>query len=83
MLLSGQDVVTPWSLLSATANAGDTSITLQGELTEWATGDSIVIASTGLEDVGVAENEEKVISSISYSGGTTTIVLDVSHALFI
>ena len=82
--VTGQDVVTTWGLLDATAAAGATSIVVQGELTEWQVGDSIVIASTGLEDEGLRENEEHVISAISTSGGTTTITLTVSsNSLYI
>lgn len=63
-----------WTRLEETANAGDTSITLQ-EAVNWEENDEITIASTSNHLTGHAQNEKKTIQSISNGG--RTLELDV------
>ena len=71
-LSSGQEVPLTWTRLSATANAGDTTLTLVDPV-EWNVGDEIVIAATG-DHHTQSENEKKTISAIS--GDKMTLTLD-------
>ena len=71
-LSSGQEVPLTWTRLSATANAGDTTLTLIDPV-EWNVGDEIVIAATG-DHHTQSENEKKTISAIS--GDKMTLTLD-------
>lgn len=56
--------VNSWTQIGATAEAGDTSITLEGAPTGWNVGDAIVIAPT---DTDVYEVEERTITSVEGS----------------
>ena len=61
----------PWTTLAATANAGDTSITLTVPVT-WKAGDLIVIATTGDKN-SQGETETRTITSVSSDQLTLTL----------
>ena len=60
-----------WTLLSQTANAGDTTINLQVPV-EWKVGDEIIIATTG-GHLSQNENEKMQIAAISADKMTLTL----------
>lgn len=61
-----------WTLLEASADAGEASIRVQGSV-DWAVGEKIIIAPTGRSR---EEYEEKTIASVAQSGSVTTLGLD-------
>jgi cell migration-inducing and hyaluronan-binding protein len=73
--LHGQPVKPSWTRLAATAQAGDTKLTL-AQTVNWQPGDHIVIAST---DFDFKQAEERVIASVSDSTVTLTEPLDYMH----
>ena len=52
----------PWTVLAATASAGDTTITLQQSV-DWEVGDHIAVASTGKRH-SQSENELREITAV-------------------
>ena len=72
LIVAGKEVPLTWTRLSATASAGDTTITLLDPV-EWNVDDEIVIATTG-DHHTQNENEKKTISAIS--GDKMTLTLD-------
>jgi hypothetical protein len=74
--MCGIPKTTTWTRLSATAEAGATSISVYGE-PDWNVGDHIVIAGTNWHDN--YDHEERVIASISGSTITLTEALQYQH----
>ena len=60
----GRPVGVTWTKLSATANIGDTSITVKDSVANWPIGGKIVIATTG-NYLSQGESETKFITSIN------------------
>ncbi|XP_053571903.1 fibrocystin-L [Bombina bombina] len=69
--LHGLPVPITWTRLAQTAEAGDSTLTLQQSVT-WKVGDEIVIASTGHRH-SQQENEKRTIESISEDGRTLNL----------
>ncbi|RXJ74087.1 hypothetical protein CS022_05475 [Veronia nyctiphanis] len=65
--------------LSSSVDVGDQRITLLGNMPGWNVGDKIVIATTSFS---VHENEERVISEISFNQSETTVLLDEPLAYY-
>ena len=63
--LHGKPIATTWTRLSMTAEAGDTTIHLQDDVSDWEIGGVIAIASTSYSQ---RENEEATIAGISEDG---------------
>ena len=63
----GTERIKTWTEISATVNVGDNQFTVM-ETTDWAIGESIVIASTSFDH---HEAEERVITAVS--GNTFTV----------
>lgn len=59
-----------WTRLGATANVGDTTITLQDSVADWQVGGWIVVATTS---VSKEENEVRRITAVSSDGMTLTL----------
>jgi hypothetical protein len=74
--MHGIPKTTTWTRLAATANVGDTTITVQGE-PDWNVGDHIVIAGTTWHFN--YDHEERYIASISGSTITLTEALEHKH----
>ena len=70
--LHGMPVVNTWTRLAATANAGDLTITVIDDVSDWNVGDEIVIPTTNHRH-SMGENELLVIASIGVDGKTITL----------
>ena len=67
-LFSGRVTPITWTRLAATANVGDSSITLEKSV-NWLVGDKIVIATTGHRHSQI-ESEIRLVQSVSGDGLT-------------
>ena len=70
--LHGKPVANTWTRLAQTANAGDTSITVMDDVSDWKENDEIVIPSTGHRH-SMGENEKLKIASIESDGKTINL----------
>ncbi|XP_052804443.1 fibrocystin-L-like isoform X2 [Mya arenaria] len=76
--LHGTAIVNTWTRLATTANAGDTTITIEDDISDWNVGDEIVIATTGSRG-SEGETEKKVISAINGQTITLADALEFMH----
>ena len=44
--MHGSVITNTWTLLTATVNVGDTTLTVSDDISDWKVGDKIVVAST-------------------------------------
>jgi hypothetical protein len=68
--MHGKNVGVTWTKLSATANAGDTTITVKDSVSNWPIGGQIAIATTG-DFQSMGETETRFITAIN--GNTITL----------
>jgi hypothetical protein len=68
--MHGKNVGVTWTKLSATANAGDTTITVKDSVSNWPIGGQIAIATTG-DYQSMGETETRYITAIN--GNTITL----------
>lgn len=70
--LHGKEVAVPWTTLNTTAQAGESTITVNNVL-DWEVGQEIVVAPTGYN---AWETETFKITAIAASDNTTIITLN-------
>ena len=76
--MHGKPVGVTWTKLSATANAGATSITVKDSISNWPIGGKIVIATTG-DFLSQGESESRTITAINGNVITLDRPLDFTH----
>ena len=76
--LHGKPVANTWTRLAQTANAGDMSITVVDDVSDWQVDDEIVIPSTGHRH-SMGENEKLVVESIGPDGKTINLKSALLH----
>ena len=71
----GEPKVPTWTVLAATVNAGDNTITVEAD-TNWIAGDEIVIATSHYSSL---ETEVRTIRAVSNRGSTFTLTSPLDH----